>query len=596
MVGRDGHDNPMTMVAQIPAGTRAGPASGPPIYVLAVIALAGCVLAVFSITLAIREGVPDIQIALLEWISLPYIAAGLIAWWRRPESRLGPLMILGGFATGLLALQFTDIQALQTFGAALDIVPVAVFLHVSLAFPSGHLRSRAERVLVSAAYAVAIGLQIAKMTLGGYGPDNLLAIASRPDGAQIVERVQLLSMSAFCLIGVGLLVARRRYAGRPRQPWLARLVESFALGLVMVAVLYVDGAFDGPAFVPFQRATLAVIGIAPIVFLLGLLDARLARSGVGDLMIQLRGNPSPSDLRGALARAVRDPSLELVYWLPEFGCYADVDGREVALPDHDDRRAMTPIGRDGARVAALIHDPSLADERELLDAVTAAAGIALENARLQVELRARLEELRGSRARIVEVAQEERKRLERNLHDGAQQRLVALSLELGLLGEQLDAAGPARVRLEQARGEIAQSLAELREIARGLHPAVVSAHGLEVALEQLVALSPVPVALVVQVDGRLPEPVEVAAYYLVCESLANVGKYAKASSARVEVLRQGDRVLVEVADDGVGGADTERGSGLRGLADRVEALGGRLRVWSPTGGGTRVSAELPCAS
>jgi signal transduction histidine kinase len=268
----------------------------------------------------------------------------------------------------------------------------------------------------------------------------------------------------------------------------------------------------------------------------------------------------------------------------------------VALPGPDDARALTPIDRDGERVAALIHDPSLSDERELLAGVTAVAGIALENARLQVELRARLEELRGSRARIVEVAQEERKRLERNLHDGAQQRLVALSMELGLLGAQLGPEAPERERLEQARSEIAESLSELRELARGLHPAVVSAHGLEVALEQLVAMASVPVELIVRVHERLPEQIEVAAYFLVSESLANVGKYAHATSARVEVLRQDDLVLVEVSDDGVGGADTEKGSGLRGLADRVEALDGRLRVWSPAGGGTRVSAEIPCGS
>ena len=214
-----------------------------------------------------------------------------------------------------------------------------------------------------------------------------------------------------------------------------------------------------------------------------------------------------------------------------------------------------------------------------------------------MELRARLEELRGSRARIVEVAQEERKRLERNLHDGAQQRLVALSMELGMLGGRWAHDAPERARAGAAPAPRSpSSLDELREIARGLHPAVVSAHGLEVALEQLVALAPVPVELIVRMDGRLPEPLEVAAYYLVSESLANVGKHAEASSARVQVLRQGDLVRVEVADDGVGGADTERGSGLRGLADRVEALGGRLRVWSPAGGGTRVRAEIPCAS
>ena len=246
-------------------------------------------------------------------------------------------------------------------------------------------------------------------------------------------------------------------------------------------------------------------------------------------------------------------------------------------------------------VAALLHDPSLEDEPELLAAATAGAGIALENARLHVELRARLVELRGSRARMVDVANKERQRLERNLHDGAQQRLVALSLELSLLGGELAGETEAQERLTRARHEIAASLAELREIARGIHPAVVSGHGLGVALEQLAALAPVPVRLAVETNGRLPEAVEVAAYYLVCESLANVGKYAQASSATVDVNRQNGCVLIEVTDDGVGGADTERGTGLRGIADRVEALDGRLRIWSPAGGGTRIRAEIPCA-
>jgi signal transduction histidine kinase len=245
-------------------------------------------------------------------------------------------------------------------------------------------------------------------------------------------------------------------------------------------------------------------------------------------------------------------------------------------------------------VAALLHDPALTDEPELLDAVTAAAGIALEHGRLHVELKARVEELRGSRLRILDAGQEERKRLERNLHDGAQQRLVALLLELSLLEQRLAGDPDSSAWVGQARGEIAASLEELRAIARGIHPAVVSAHGLAVALERLTTRSAVPVSLTVDLDGRLPEPLEVAAYYLVAESLANVGKYAQASSVSVQVCWSDGQVVVEVADDGIGGADTERGSGLRGLADRVEALDGRLQVWSPDGGGTRVRAEIPC--
>lgn len=582
--------------AQTLTGRRAWLGRTPRVPVLVAIALAGAALCAFSIHVATRKGVPDIQVALLQWISIPYIAAGLVAWWRRPGSRLGVLMIAVGFSTGVICLQFVDDTVLWSIGMLADIFAAAAFIHVTLAYPSGRLRSPLERWIVGTGYAISIGLQVGKLLFAGSIPANGYAVTDDADAYDVIERIQLYSVSGLCLVAAGLLLVRRRSTGPSRRLWSAVLLAFFVLGLVMLAALYVFAAAHWPGFVRVQRSALAVIGFGPVVFLIGLLDARLARGAVGDLVIALRASPEPGALGRAVAKALRDPSLELLYWLPEFGAYADVDGREVALPGAAEQRAVTPIDRDGERVAALVHDPSLTDEPELLAAVTAAAGIAIENARLQVELRARLEELRGSRARIVEVAQEERKRLERNLHDGAQARLVALSMELGLLGEQLGDGEPARERLDQARGEIAQSLSELRELARGLHPAVVSAHGLEVALEQMVAMAPVPVELVVRVDDRLPEALEVAAYYIVSESLANMGKHARASSARVEVIRQDPLVRVEVSDDGVGGADTEGGSGLRGLADRVEALGGRLRVWSPAGGGTRVSAEIPCAS
>jgi signal transduction histidine kinase len=362
----------------------------------------------------------------------------------------------------------------------------------------------------------------------------------------------------------------------------------------MIALLFTTGAFDGPGFETIRRATLVVMGLTPIAFLSGLLGARLARSAVGDLFVELRSEPARADLRDALARALRDPSLELAYWLPQFGSYVDVAGGVVEPPHDDVHRRTTLIFREGVRVAALVHDPVLDDEPELLEAVTAAAGIALENGRLHAEIGARLEELRGSRARVLEAGQQERQRLERDLHDGAQQRLIALSLELGLLETRL--GDPyARVRLKQARREIALSLAELRDVARGIHPAVVSAHGLAVALEQLAARAPVPVRLTVELEDRLPELLEVAAYYVVTESLANIGKHARASAATVGVARENGQVIVEIVDDGVGGADTEHGSGLRGLADRVESLGGTFRIWTSVDAGTRVRAELPCA-
>jgi signal transduction histidine kinase len=574
-----------------PVGARA-----PPRLVLRAIAIAGLLTVVGSLALALtNDGVSGVQVALLEWISIPYIAAGLVAWWRRPASRLGLLMIVGGFATGISGLAFAEFALPHTIGVIFDVLPAVIFLHVYLAFPEGRLRSRLERGFVAAGYAAAIGFQLVKMSLGGVGPKNLLELSTHTDAAHTVEQVQLVAISVLCVAGIAVLAARRRHSGRPLRRPVALLIDSFALGLVMIAVLFVFGAFEGPAFQTIQRATLVVIGISPIAFLIGLLDARLARSAVGSLFVELRANPSPAVLRDALARALRDPSLELAYWLPEFGSWADLDGRSVALPGAESARATTLIDRDGTPMAALLHDPGLEEERELLAAVGAAAGIALENGRLHAEQKAHLEELKGSRARVIEAGQRERQRLERNLHDGAQQRLIALSLELSLLGKRVAGDADTRARLDQARREIAVSLDELRAVARGLHPAVLSGHGLGVALQSIVASAPVSVQLNVGFEDRLPEQIEVAAFYVVSESIANIGKHACARSVTVDVTRVGGTVVVEVVDDGVGGADSEHGSGLRGLADRVEALGGKLRVWSPAGAGTRLRAEMPCA-
>jgi len=513
------------------------------------------------------------------------VLCGLIAWWRRPESRFGPLLIAAGFAPALSRLAQADNEALQTIGTGLLLLPPVMFLHVFLAYPSGRLVRRFDRYLVIAGYAAVLVLDLVRGLLESTGQD------AAANGARAAQR------AAVVLVVLGALgaLAWRRQSSRhksSRSPEL--LAACFGLALVGLAVGIVMLILGAPGTHVMRWVAFGLVGTAPILLLIGHLRAGLARSAVGDFFVDLGSDPDPAELRDALARALRDPSVALVYWLPEFGTYADLNGRAVSLPAPGEGQAVTMIDREGAHIAALLHDPALKEEPKLLDAVTAAAGIALENGRLHAELKARLEELRGSRARIVEAAQKERQRLERNLHDGAQQRLVALSLEMSLIESEVARDSPARGRLDQAKREIAASLEELREIARGIHPAVVTGHGLGVALEQLAARAALPVRLTVVVAGRLPEQVEVTGYYVVSESLTNAGKYAHASTATVDVSQTNGLLLVEVTDDGVGGADSERGTGLRGLADRVEALGGRLRVWSPNGGGTRVRAEIPC--
>src|SRR5919199_2209247 len=453
----------MATAAVVP-GADVGVARGPRPVVLGTVGLAGCAAAAaaFALTLRVDAREPGVHAALVGWITLSYVLCGLVAWWRRPDSRFGLLMVAAGFGPLLSKLVALDAAAPHTIGLAFESLPPVLFLHLFLAYPSGRLQSRFERALVAAAYVASVGLALVRMLLDGVGPGNLLAAVEHTESAEVVRRLQAVALSALALTAIGVLAARRRGAGRPLRRSRELLVYSFALALVMIAIgILVAHYFRAPWSEQVRWVGFSVIGFAPVVFLFGLLRARLARSAVGDLLVELRAEPAPLDLQDALARALGDPSLELAFWLPEFGSYADLEGRAVELPGPELGRQVTFVERDGARVGALLHDSALDEEPELLDAVTAAAGIALENGRLHAELRARLEELKGSRARVIEAGQQERQRLERDLHDGAQQRLIALSLELGLLEERLDADFEARRRLDRAREEIATSLEEL---------------------------------------------------------------------------------------------------------------------------------------
>jgi signal transduction histidine kinase len=470
---------------------------------------------------------------------------GLVAWSRRPASRAGAIMSAAGFA-----------WFLGTLWAP------AVFWHrgplaqLLISYPGGRLSSRLQRV----------------GTVVAYGYAAAVAVAGN-DYATIIFALGLVALSAY------------RYAtvtGPERRARLAPFMAAAAFGLVLVvgAIAHLVGVGTKPVLLPAYDLTVCLIAIGLAA---DLLWGRWAQGAVTGLVVDL-GEPAPGGvLRDRLARALGDPTLVVGYWLPRQHRYVDEAGRPVALPAAGARRAVTPVEENGQRVAVLVHDLAVLGDPALLAAVGSAARLAVANARLQAEVSARVGEVEASRRRIVEASDEQRSRLERELREGAERRLAQVAELLSGGGEPL---ADVRAGLDIAR-------AELRDFACGIHPATLTERGLREAVGELAGRSPVPVAIAVPAT-RFPPAVEAAAYFVCAESLTNVAKHAEASQVQIGVTQGNGRLKVVIADDGIGGADLSRSSGLRGLADRVEARGGSLAVQSPPGGGTRVVAELPC--
>ena len=538
-----------------------------------------------------------------------FLVAGLVAWSRRPASRLGPLMILACFALLSRQIRYSHDELWFTLFFLLGEVGYVLVAHVALAYPFGRVTDRLELLFLKVSYTVVLAFPLAILLfydgtrrLQYFDPaprESLLLVSANADLVDALQKTYAVTAYGVLATLFIVLIGRKLWTATPRaRRILAPLLIAAAvaaLRAVLDSVLTFVEPVPGWVFDLYwwQVAGLAAL---PLALLGGLLRARLARVHVADLVVHLERTPLHG-IRDELAQALGDPTLEVAFWLPERRGYVDAAGEPFAVPSDSARRAVTPIEREGDPLAALVHDPTLRDEPELIEAVAAAARLALENARLQAELHAQLVKVKESRARIVTAADEERRRIERDIHDGAQQRLVALALELRSTQRRLGAeVDPELDRLlASAADELQVAVDELRELAHGIHPGILVQGGLATALETLAARSPVPVT-VDATEDRLPPEVEGAAYFVASEALANVIKHAHASRAAIRATRSEGALVIEVEDDGVGGAASQNGSGLRGLADRVEALGGRLTVESAPGAGTRVVGEIPCES
>jgi signal transduction histidine kinase len=505
-----------------------------------------------------------------------FAACGLIAWHHRPDSRGGELMLATGFAFLAYPL-LTQINAPLAATVAMFISDIWIFAFLPLVLTNlsgGRLQSRVDWLLIAAFALPLLVLQLVWMLLLEQ-EDNVIGFFPDAGAADAVDKSQRALCAIAAVATAAVLAIRWRAASGPlRRAMLPSIAGGFAL--VMFTSLLVNDLITGERSETLLWIALASLITVPAAFLFGLLRSRLARHGLAELLLGMR-TLRGAELQRALSRALGDQSLQVAY--------------EPVTPPPG--RATAPVERNGRVMATLVYDAALDDDPELVEAVGAAAAIAIENEQLHVEAEKQLEELRASRERLVAAGDAERRRLERNLHDGAQQRLVALSLQLRLIQGRIRRDPAAAEHLvDAASDELAESLSELRELARGIHPAVLN-HGLPAALEAIADRSPVPTIVECESEERLPDAVELAAYFVACEALANVAKYSRAEHATVRLTRIDGVAVIQIADDGVGGADKDGGSGLRGLGDRVEALAGRLYVTSPPGAGTVVTAELP---
>jgi signal transduction histidine kinase len=528
-----------------------------------------------------------------------WLAAALMALSRDPDGPLWKILFAYVPASCVWALGYLATPLMYSISDTFGDLAIAVGVHALLAFPSGRLVGRLDRWLVAFVYvSMTSTALLAAMTWGvTYNCDpfcnqNVFFVWKND---ALHDAMQALIAVFLPVVGPVVLFTMGRHwwrAGRPARRALMPVIvslpfayASYVMGFIgdNLNIAWMDELGNFPVMFAFNA-------MVPVGLFIGIARSRLGRGRVADLMVELGGGVPLGGLRDVLARALGDPTLQLAYPSPDGDGFVDTAGQPFEVPGPADGRAVARVEHGDEPLALLVHDPVIdAEDPGLVNAVASAARLAIDNERLAAEVRAQLEEVRASRARIAAAADEERRKVERDLHDGAQQRLVALTMRL----EQARATAVGSAKLiDEATSELREAIAEVRNLARGLHPPILTEAGLAAAVESLAERTPIPIDIRVP-DRRYPPPIEAAAYYVVAEALTNVTRYAGASFASVEASAQDGSLVVTVSDDGRGGADLDSGTGLRGLADRVAAVGGTLDVASPLGAGTRIRASMP---
>jgi signal transduction histidine kinase len=527
-------------------------------------------------------------------VAVSCVGAGAAIRWRR-GGPVGARLIAAGFLIFLSALLRSNDSWLFSLGNLLSGLGAIVLAHIVVTFPSGRTETRWERYVVAAIYVGGALVLTARATTTDFTtscvncPPNRFYLGGYPHLFHVLDGVSVGLLVALNLAVLAALVAKWRRAGPARHRSLAYPYATL-LVLIFVAVAGHPG-FDNRGTATTASIVFDVVmWLFPISLAVGLFRGHLARAAASDLLVELDHD---SDIAGAARKALGDPSARLVCWDPAIAAFVDTDGQRAGDVVAPRRRSVVEC--DGSPLAAIDHDEALAEEPERLSAVLAAVGLALDRSRLAETVRGHLDEVEASRARIVAAADEERRRIQRDLHDGAQQRIVGVSILVRRARTRALRRGDDELAglLADAGSELDASLAEIRTLAAGLRPPLLDEHGLLAALDSLAERAPVPTTIHGQPPTPVPPATESAAFFVASECLTNTAKHAAATTAWITLGGDHDALVISVADDGRGGAVIAEGRGLRGLQDRVEALHGTLDIDSSADGGTTITARLP---